>query len=74
MRGLPYSVVQEDICTFFKGHPYDKGSIKIAETKWKRPTGESVLLFDTEQGALDAMNDKQGKHMGTRYIELFQIS
>jgi RNA recognition motif-containing protein len=74
MRGLPYSVVKEDISNFFSKYPHNQKSIKIALTKNNTPNGIAALMFDSSDIAFSAMNERQGGYMGNRYVELIQIT
>ena len=75
MRGLPFKAEDRDVLQFFKGHNPDPDSVKlqkIAETG--QSTGRAAVRFASEAKAKEAMNQRQGEKMGTRWIELFQIS
>ena len=48
MRGLPYSVKNEDIITFFKDYDLFLDSIKIGKNSDNTKTGEGAVLFKNE--------------------------
>lgn len=73
MRGLPFKVTEREINEFFQ--PTRPTNINfLSDSKNRgRPSGECECEFDSEENLLEAMKcDK--KHIGTRYIELFNLS
>ncbi|GMH34503.1 hypothetical protein BSKO_02337 [Bryopsis sp. KO-2023] len=74
MRGLPFSVIREDIVNWF-----NDGSLPIPEVKLEdlflvmdfgRPSGVAFVEFRTAEDAQHALS-KDRQMMGTRYIEIF---
>ena len=60
IRGLPWRVEVEEIEQFFSRYAYVRDSIKIGELADGRKTGQATLLFENEDEAANAMNEKQG--------------
>ena len=73
MRGLPWRVELQEIEQFFARYAYIRDSIRIGELTDGRKTGQAVLLFESEEEAANAMNEKQGQNVGSRWVELYQI-
>lgn len=74
MRGLPYSATVRDIERFFDGYYPQPGTVVLAVTREGRPAGEAFVAFDSDQAARIAIEERQRKEIGGRYIELFQAS
>jgi heterogeneous nuclear ribonucleoprotein F/H len=74
MRGLPFQVKREDIMFFFNDYKYYADSIKIGKNQDGTKTGEGAVLFESENECKKAFLEKQGSHMGHRWIELYQIT
>jgi len=71
MLGLPWAVTEEEIEEFFEKFAYVRGSIRIGELDDGRKTGQGIILFENEDVAADAMEEKQRQHIGSRWIKLF---
>ena len=74
MRGLPWRVEVDEIEDFFQRYAYIRDSIRIGELQDGRKTGQATLLFQNEEEAKNAMNEKQGQNVGSRWVELYQMS
>ena len=74
MRGLPYSVTEDEIVQFFHGFGLKDDSIKIGKYSNGKLTGDAVVLFDSSEDSKMAFSERQKQSIGHRYIELFQIS
>jgi len=74
MRGLPFSVKNEDIMFFFNDYKYFPDSIKIGKTSEGGKTGEGALLFNDEEECKKAFLEKQGHNIGHRWVELYQLT
>ena len=74
MRGLPFHVKNEDIMFFFADYKFIPDSIKIGKNQENVKTGEGAILFQDEGESKKAFNEKQGQHIGHRWIELYQIT
>ena len=48
-------------------------SIRIGELADGRKTGQAAVLFESVVEATNAMNEKQGQNVGSRWVELYQI-
>jgi len=81
MRGMPYTATVADIRNFL-GHlasEMDHNSVKFVVNSQGRPSGDAFVRMTSVEGAARACCDvtKGGchkKHMGTRYVEVFQCS
>lgn len=73
MRGLPWRVEVEEIEQFFARYAYIRDSIHLGMLADGRKTGQAALLFETQEEASSAMNEKQGQNVGSRWVELYQI-
>lgn len=73
MRGLPYSVIKEDIKKFFEDFVLSDESIHFRVNAEGRPTGEGFVEFCGPQDAKVALA-KDRMTLGSRYIELFPSS
>ena len=71
MRGLPWRVEVEEIEQFFDRYAYVRESVKIGELSDGRKTGQATVLFENETEAENAMNEKQGQNVGSRWVELY---
>jgi RNA recognition motif. (a.k.a. RRM, RBD, or RNP domain) len=73
LRGLPYSVTEQDVKSFFQGYNIVEGSIKIGLNGDGSKTGEGAVLFENEADAQRALKERQGYNIGKRYIELYNM-
>ena len=60
MRGLPYSVQNEDICKFFGSFGVIDESVKIGKMGDGKLTGEAIVLFKSPEDATAALKDRNG--------------
>jgi RNA recognition motif-containing protein len=74
LRGLPFSVTEDDIVQFFHGYNLIESSIKIGRYANGKLTGDGSVLFDSSLDAKQAFTEKYKHNIGSRYIELFQIT
>jgi RNA recognition motif-containing protein len=74
MKGLPYSVTNDDITSFFHQFRMVEDSIKIAKYPDGKITGEAAVNFESPEDARNALKQKQKDYIGKRFIELFAIS
>ena len=74
LRGLPFSVTEDEIIHFFHGYNSIESSIKIGRYANGKLTGDGSVLFDSSAGAKLAFSEKYKQNIGARYIELFQIT
>jgi len=49
-------------------------SVKIGKMANEKLTGEACVLFENTEDAKMAFNDRYKQYIGTRFIELFQIT
>jgi len=73
MRGLPWRVEVEEIEQFFSRYSFIRDSVRIGTLADGRKTGQAALLFENEEEAANAMNEKQGQNVGSRWVELYQM-
>lgn len=73
LRGLPYSVTDEDIVQFFHGVGMIEDSVKIGKMESGKLTGEACVLFETAEDCRIAYNEKNRQYIGSRFIELFRV-
>lgn len=70
VRGMPYTVVEEDIRKFFPSTCQPTRIEILQDRRMKRPNGDGHLYFRT----LDEVNEAltyDRKYLGNRYIELY---
>ncbi|CAM9296836.1 unnamed protein product [Pylaiella littoralis] len=72
MRGLPFSSGVEEIRTFFRGYKLQEHGVFVVNGGDWRPTGESYVLFDSEDEAERAFKALDKQKIGDRWIELFR--
>ena len=58
MRGFPWQVTDDDIVQFFDGYKLVADSIKIERNEDDRITGWGAVLFETEEEAERALNER----------------
>lgn len=72
MRGLPFASGVEEIRTFFRGYKLQEHGVFVVNGGDWRPTGESYVLFDSEDEAERAFKALDKQKIGDRWIELFR--
>lgn len=73
MRGLPWRVEPDEIEQFFSRYAFIRDSVRIGELADGRKTGQAAVLFANMEEAKNAMNEKQGQNVGSRWVELYQM-
>ena len=58
LRGFPWQVTDDDVINFFDGYKLVEGSIKIERGDDDRITGFGAALFETEEEAQRAMDER----------------
>ncbi|CAG9763800.1 unnamed protein product [Ceutorhynchus assimilis] len=71
LRGLPWSATVDDILKFLGDIGVDK--VHLTLSKEGRPSGEAFVELETEEDLMRA-EEKDKKHMGSRYIEVFKVN
>jgi len=71
MRGIPYNTDKYEILNFFTGFSLTENDILICYNDDLKPTGEAFVSFLTLEEAQRAIVEKDRKHIGPRYVELF---
>lgn len=69
LRGLPFQATDDDIKEFFTG--FNVVHIHVCRRNG-RATGEAYVQFSNETEAANALKARNCKHMGQRYIEIFE--
>lgn len=69
MRGLPYSITEEEVKEFFS--PVKVSKVHIILDHMERASGEGYVVFK-KPGQGEASMEKHKSDMGGRYIELFR--
>ena len=70
LRGLPWSITEEDVCTFFENHRILRDSVMLGKTFQGRPNGWAICLFESEQDALKACKELDKEYIGERWINI----
>ncbi|KAJ9452121.1 RNA-binding protein fusilli [Diplonema papillatum] len=75
LRGIPFSVTDEDIVTFFNTHHVGiiESSVHIQMGYDGRPTGCAFVRVISEEDAVKALALKKA-YMGPRYVEIYRAS
>ncbi|XP_055892353.1 epithelial splicing regulatory protein 1-like isoform X1 [Biomphalaria glabrata] len=72
MRGLPINVTVQDIMNYFQGFPeVGPDTISIQTNLEGRPNGDALISFTSRLEAERAIVEKNRRHLGNRFIELF---
>jgi len=58
MRGLPYTVQEQDVVDFFSTYNISGNCIKLGRTPDGRSSGQAAILFQSEMSCKQAMNEK----------------
>eukprot|EP00743_Colponemidia_sp_Colp-15_P002917 GILK01003156.1.p1 GENE.GILK01003156.1~~GILK01003156.1.p1 ORF type:complete len:464 (-),score=39.76 GILK01003156.1:338-1729(-) len=70
MRGLPYRCTKDDIKMFFADYDVTTRDITILMNAEGRPSGEAVVTFQSESACHRALEERNRKYIGDRYVEL----
>ena len=73
LRGFPWSVTDEDVVNFFDGYKLIPDSVKIERGDDDRITGFGAVVFETEEEAQRAMDERQKESMGSRWIQIYPM-
>ena len=69
IRGLPYSVTEEEICYLFREFKMKSDDVIIEIFNGKK-TGYALVFFDSEDSANNAKANYNGSMIKNRYIEI----
>lgn len=69
IRGLPFTVVEQDICFLFKEFGLRTNDV-IIEIFNNKKTGYALVFFDSDKSAFNAKKNYNGQMIGNRYIEI----
>jgi len=70
MRGMPYTVVEDDIREFFPSTCKPVRIEILQNRRTNRPNGDGHIYFNTKDEVNEAMKCDR-KYMGNRYVELY---
>ncbi|CAF0784291.1 unnamed protein product [Adineta steineri] len=70
IRGMPYTVVEEDVRKFFPSSCQPIRIEIVQDRRMKRPNGDGHLYFSSLEDVDEAMKCDR-KYMGSRYVELY---
>ena len=73
MRGFPWSVTDEDVVNFFEGYKLVPDTVKIERGDDDRITGWGAVVFETEEEAQRALDERQKESIGSRWIQLYPM-
>ena len=74
LRGFPWQVTDEDVVQFFDGYKLVPDSVKIERGDDDRITGFGAVVFETEEEAQRAMDERQKESMGSRWIQIYPMT
>eukprot|EP00349_Pseudokeronopsis_sp_Brazil_P008477 CAMPEP_0202956076 /NCGR_PEP_ID=MMETSP1396-20130829/633_1 /ASSEMBLY_ACC=CAM_ASM_000872 /TAXON_ID= /ORGANISM="Pseudokeronopsis sp., Strain Brazil" /LENGTH=178 /DNA_ID=CAMNT_0049672943 /DNA_START=367 /DNA_END=903 /DNA_ORIENTATION=+ len=72
VRGLPYSVTEDDISFLFKEFKVRNSDVIIEQFNGKK-TGYALIFFSSEKDASYAKKNYNGAMIGNRYIEILSV-
>ncbi|CAF3561619.1 unnamed protein product [Rotaria sordida] len=70
MRGMPYTVVENDIREFFPSSCQPVHIEIINDRRTNRPNGDAHIYFNTMDAVNEAVKNDR-KYMGSRYVEIY---
>lgn len=73
MKGLPFSVTEQDIVKFFDGYGLVGGSVRIGMMASGKLTGEGCALFTDAQECQRTQQDRNQAYINERWIKLIQV-
>ncbi|KAK7469863.1 hypothetical protein BaRGS_00036141 [Batillaria attramentaria] len=72
MRGLPYNVTVQDVVNYFQGFSeVTPEGVQLQTNAEGKPNGDAVVTFLTRSEAERAIVERNRRHLGNRFIELF---
>ena len=87
VRGIPFSTTEDELADFFQEYnvritcinllayvccfKVDPNDVKIGFNRDGRPSGDALVTFSSAELAKEAVREKNRKHLGHRYLELF---
>ncbi|CAE8585972.1 unnamed protein product [Polarella glacialis] len=78
LRGLPFSINEDDLITFFDGFALAEASaapsgrvVEILRRSDGLPTGQALVYFCDWADACRAREERQRSYMGSRWIEIY---
>lgn len=73
LKGLPFTVNEQEIHQFFDGSNMLSDSVKIGTMSDGRKTGEATVLFNSDGDCQQAHSTLDGKYIGTRWVKLIRV-
>ena len=74
IEGLPFRATQDQIYDFFAGYEVVRSSLIFGLQNDGRKSGLGFIIFENEEEAYKVCIEKNDKFIGSRYVELSQIS
>ncbi|XP_041376014.1 epithelial splicing regulatory protein 1-like isoform X2 [Gigantopelta aegis] len=75
MRGLPINVTVQDIMAYFQGFSeVTADTVQLQTGGDGKPTGDALITFSSRAEAERAIMERNRRHLGNRFIELFMVS
>ena len=66
-------MTDEDVVNFFEGYKLVPDTVKIERGDDDRITGWGCVVFETEEEAQRALEERQKESMGSRWIQLYPM-
>ena len=73
LKGLPFTVNEQDIHNFFQGTNVNSDSVKIGVMQDGRKTGEAAVTFNSDAECSAAHQQLDGKYIGSRWVKLIRV-
>ena len=67
-------MTDEDVVNFFDGYKLVPDSVKIERGDDDRITGFGAVVFETEEEAQRAMDERQKESIGSRWIQIYPMT
>ena len=67
-------MTDEDVVNFFDGYKLVPDSVKIERGDDDRITGFGAAVFETEEEAQRAMDERQKESIGSRWIQIYPLT
>ena len=71
---MPWRVEVEEIEAFLEGFKWVRESVKLGKLEGGRSTGQGSVLFESEDEANRAMEEKEGEYIGPRFVNINLMS
>ena len=74
MRGLPWRATDEEVLEFFQDYKVKEGSLQFGQGEDGRRTGWGCILFENEDEAARACEEKNKQYIGERWIGTYNMN